>query len=383
MCPENGVSYHMAKAGKLNETDIAKILAKYKKGESMEAIGKRFRVSSKSIEYHVKKHGIYDPDRKKISETDKAKVIDLYKRNIPLVDIASQFDVTDWTISHWIKKWGIPLSKATRTRITNRNNVTELDIVAKYRELENVDKTAQYFNTSDVTIAKILKRHKVEGWKEQMRVFLDQNKDYVLERYRDGFGITTIARELNISYSTLYLNMRRWGIARSYPRVEEIRCKLEAEKTKIYEAYFDNSVGIEELAETYEISKSRMHIAFREWGWKTRTPSKDTSIERVIEKMLRQIDVVYTKQFKIQRRLYDFFVPSANLLIEAHGDYWHGNPRFYPVPNDLQKKNRSRDRIKASMAKTAGHRLIHFWECEINKRPERVRAKIEKALTNA
>lgn len=370
----------MAKSGRLDETDIIDILSRYEKGESMISIGKCFKVSAKSVEYHAKKRGVYDPDRGKLSDADRAEIIDMYKRHIPLVDIASRFGVTDWTISHWIKKWGIPLAKTMRTKVVNRNNVTELDVVAKYRELESVNKTAKHFNTSDVTIAKILKRHGVEGWRDQMRVFLDENKDYVLERYRDGFGVVSIARELNISYSTLYLNMRRWGIARSYPRVKEIRRTLETDKAKIHEAYFDNGVCIQELAETYEISRSRMHLAFKEWGWKARNPSRDTSIERIVEKMLKQIGVAYAKQFKIERRLYDFFVPSANLLIEVHGDYWHGNPRFYRTPSDLQKKNRNRDRIKTSLAKANRHRLVCFWECEINQRPERVRAKIEKAL---
>ena len=56
-------------------------------------------------------------------------------------------------------------------------------------------------------------------------------------------------------------------------------------------------------------------------------------------------------------RIYDEFVPP-NLLIEIHGDYWHGPER---------PKVQKRDVEKAVWAKDNGYHLVIIWEHEIKE----------------
>ena len=58
-----------------------------------------------------------------------------------------------------------------------------------------------------------------------------------------------------------------------------------------------------------------------------------------------------------------------NILIEAHGDYWHGNPSFF-AEEDLDKRQRrhmARDPLKAAGAEANGYALIVMWEHEIKE----------------
>lgn len=371
----------MAQAGKLDQKAQESISTLYRQGESYVDIAKLFGVSTKSIEYQVKRLGIYDKDRGKVPEEVKAMIIDMYAKNVPLAQIAEKVGVADRTISERLKRWNVPLKSTERTKIINRNNVTELDVVAKYRELESVNDTAAHFNTSDVTIAKILKRHKVKGVRTLIREFLEENKDFILERYRDGCGLITIAQEMGISYSTLYLNMHRWGVEIFYPGVKEIRQRLETDKDKIKDLYYNKNVSLSEIAEMYDISDGRMGRAAKEWGWEIRRFGIETWIEKHVETLLKDKAIEHKKQFPIENRIYDFFVPSVNLLIETHGNYWHGNPTMYTELDHIQLGGQKRDEIKLRLAKAYGHDIIYFWEKDISDRPEWVANELYNAIT--
>lgn len=70
--------------------------------------------------------------------------------------------------------------------------------------------------------------------------------------------------------------------------------------------------------------------------------------------------IEHTSQYRPEghSRIYDEFVPP-NILIEAHGDYWHG-PRH---PEYAERQ--ARDAEKAMWAKENGYLLVVMWEHEI------------------
>lgn len=374
----------MAAAHKVTARQIAQILRRYQRGEGCQSIGRRFDISGKSVEYHLKRAGVYQANRNGAEwEAKREEMVAMYATNVPMEEMVARFGTSAWNLSRRLKRWGVRLRPTERTKIVNRHNVTEIDIVAKYRETESVGKTAVYFDTSDVTIGKILKRQKVKGWRDEFREFMEANKAFILERYRDGFGLISVARELNISYSSLYLNMRRWGIARAYPGVKDIKERLEAGKDAIFDAHFNRKITMGELAETYDVSRSRIGLQFKAWGWTPIARGINTSIERAVEKMLKTMGVTHQKQFPLDRKRYDFYLPLVNTIIETHGDYWHGNPRLYAKLDGIQQINRKRDRVKRALAKAHGHRLITLWECDINEYPERIEKRLRELLPRA
>ena len=63
-------------------------------------------------------------------------------------------------------------------------------------------------------------------------------------------------------------------------------------------------------------------------------------------------------------KLYDFYIPSNNTLIEVDGVYWHGKNKKLNELNKTQLKNHKNDKIKTRLAKKHGYNLIRIWEDE-------------------
>lgn len=82
-----------------------------------------------------------------------------------------------------------------------------------------------------------------------------------------------------------------------------------------------------EWAKELEISHSYFNILVREFGIEHALSHEKTtsSIELVIENILKEINVPFDTQFKIKNRIADFYIPEYNLVIEADGHYWHSD----------------------------------------------------------
>jgi len=102
---------------------------------------------------------------------------------------------------------------------------------------------------------------------------------------------------------------------------------------------------------------------------------RSTKIEEKIKTILTNNSIEFKKNFftrcgsgKNEFRIYDFYLKEYNLLIEADGDYWHGNPKFYKksVLNKTQNKNIKNDIFKNELAIKKGFNIVRFWENEIN-----------------
>lgn len=83
---------------------------------------------------------------------------------------------------------------------------------------------------------------------------------------------------------------------------------------------------------------------------------------------------------------YDFGNKENKILIEVHGDYWHGNPKFYGDGDDLkplnetQIKKQNKDKIKQDFAVSHGFKLLHFWEYDIYNDTDKIILEIKQCL---
>ncbi len=107
---------------------------------------------------------------------------------------------------------------------------------------------------------------------------------------------------------------------------------------------------------------------FQQAAWK----AGETKIEKVIKYLLKKNDVPFKRNYYIyfneqEYKVYDFYLPLQNLLIEADGDYWHGNPERYDELNEMQSINKKNDAFKDELAKNEGMALLRFWESDINE----------------
>lgn len=113
-----------------------------------------------------------------------------------------------------------------------------------------------------------------------------------------------------------------------------------------------------------------------------RMERKPTAPEVAFEKILKEIGIDYTTQKIVGFYIYDFYIPSLNLLCEVDGDYFHSNPIKYEVVklNEMQKRNKIRDQKKTRYAKGCGYVLERFWETDILNNPSSIKEKIENML---
>lgn len=98
--------------------------------------------------------------------------------------------------------------------------------------------------------------------------------------------------------------------------------------------------------------------------------------ERFAKKFLDKLGVEYQTQFKAESigRYYDFYIPSANLLVEIDGSYWHTDPRLFEGKEltPTQKRNKQVDKDKDKWAVEHKIPLLRIWEKDINETPEKV-----------
>lgn len=57
-------------------------------------------------------------------------------------------------------------------------------------------------------------------------------------------------------------------------------------------------------------------------------------------------------------------------MIECQGDYWHGNPEYFDVLNEIQIKNKERDQNKLKYLQDNDINYLFLWENEIYKLSE-------------
>lgn len=89
---------------------------------------------------------------------------------------------------------------------------------------------------------------------------------------------------------------------------------------------------------------------------------------------LERLGIKYKYQFKAESigRYYDFYIPSANVIIEVDGCYYHGYGKTHKEKNPMQKHNERVDKQKDLWAALNGYKLIRIWENDINDNPSKV-----------
>ncbi len=118
----------------------------------------------------------------------------------------------------------------------------------------------------------------------------------------------------------------------------------------------------------------------------SRIRSRDTKIEKIINKKLSKAGVEFERQYKIVGRP-DFVIKDKKIAIFLDGDFWHGRQwkkDNYTPPSGYWKekitRNIRRDRKVDRTLRQQGWKVLRFWESEIEKDPSRCVQRILKEL---
>lgn len=109
---------------------------------------------------------------------------------------------------------------------------------------------------------------------------------------------------------------------------------------------------------------------------------KMTSPERVFSKMMKELGVEIVNQKVVKNKIYDFYIPSKNMVVEVDGDYWHANPLIYEGKelNKIQLKNVRNDKKKDSLAIGYGFLIERVWEHDLHNNYEEQKERFRKIL---
>jgi very-short-patch-repair endonuclease len=108
--------------------------------------------------------------------------------------------------------------------------------------------------------------------------------------------------------------------------------------------------------------------------------TKMTWPEKEFKKLLKELKVEFQVQKIVGNKIYDFYIPHVNMLVEVDGDYWHGNKEKFSVLNGLQEKVIRNDKFKDGLAAGLGFTLERVWENDLKVNYKVVKAKFKKLL---
>jgi very-short-patch-repair endonuclease len=90
-----------------------------------------------------------------------------------------------------------------------------------------------------------------------------------------------------------------------------------------------------------------------------------TGCEILMIELLELIKVKYETQKIVHGKIFDFYIPEKNTLIEVDGSYWHSYGLKVEDMSNIQLKIYKNDQKKDVLAKGLGYNLIRVWEHEL------------------
>ena len=105
---------------------------------------------------------------------------------------------------------------------------------------------------------------------------------------------------------------------------------------------------------------------------------KMTWPEREFKKMMDELGIKIESQKIVGGKIFDFFEPISNTLIEIDGNYYHGDREIYEELNPMQKRNKRNDEYKDVLAKGFGYKIERIWESDLKNNYDSIKKRIKK-----
>lgn len=146
------------------------------------------------------------------------------------------------------------------------------------------------------------------------------------------------------------------------------------------------------------MSKSKINWLLKQEKKKLKIPKTPTQKKNYIEKqakkmywnptgpeirlgeILDELKIYYFSQKIVKDKIFDYYIPKFNLLIEVDGDYFHGFGKEYKDLNEIQKRSNRNDKEKDVLAKGLGYDILRFWEHDIYNNPDFIKSEILKKI---
>jgi very-short-patch-repair endonuclease len=117
-------------------------------------------------------------------------------------------------------------------------------------------------------------------------------------------------------------------------------------------------------------------------GMAKRMDKNPTAPEKSFALILKELGIIYETQKIVGGKIYDFFIPSKNILVEVDGTYWHAKDKELKEMSSMQKKTFYNDIRKNAIAKNNGYEIERVWEDELKDNYELTKSRFKYLLTD-
>lgn len=205
---------------------------------------------------------------------------------------------------------------------------------------------------------------------------LNLDKEIIAINYKNGKTLAQIAEELGTTQMTILRRLKEMGVDRK-SATNWMSGSLNPMFNKTHSCETRQKIREATLKQFSDPDARKRHgILTAKQISQGRTGKKNNTLERELTKIIRlNVTKDFVTQYRINRHVFDFYIPKFNLLIEADGTFWHADPRRYPDRSKLsivQLKNLENDKIKNELATKEGYKLIRIWEFDVFNNPSEV-----------
>lgn len=186
-------------------------------------------------------------------------------------------------------------------------------------------------------------------------------------------------RKIKIKQRNLLCKNNHWCKSKSSDKIHEKRVIKRKENdtllNRVYIPWNKGKVNIYSVETIKKISDSALR-QFHAGVFRKTNP------ERIFEEILKELTIKYQYSFIYKRRQFDFLLSDKNIIIEIHGDFWHGNPKIWGTDEkplrDHQKMKRLDDAIKKTLVENDGFKYVEFWEYDLNHNRDDVKELVKE-----
>lgn len=253
--------------------------------------------------------------------------------------------------------------------LSNELGKTQNEILAKIRQLKKISK---------INLDKkcVVRDNEVQYCTTSKNTINETNKQNILLLAKsNGIKYISYKLQLNVYDLTLFLHKifdeksakLSWAIRqflKSFTKEEDI---FIFNNFNFYDKYFfSNKMQ----------NKNWKHICTRaklfglKSHYKFNFNNKKTGTEMLVAKLLKDNNIEFFEQKKIKYNeksyyIVDFLIKDTKIIVEANGDYWHGNPKLYSKLNNLQKKWKINEEIRLKTLTELGYTIFILWEYDL------------------
>lgn len=267
-----------------------------------------------------------------------------------------------------------------------------------------IDKFGVEYPAQDPELLEKMKQTNLNKYGVDIVSKLQLTKDKMKATNVEKYGVEYVSQVGDFRDKIISTSMERYG-ADSYSKTDEAKIKMKASNMEKYGVEYTAQVpsiiqtiqyskrssrgegyhgiidpeimrglyeagGTRLIRETFNVSSSTANVRLRACGVERTSSSLEAEIVAVIKKYYSG-PIIYRDRIVLEGKELDLLLPELGLAFECNGAYWH---------SELNGKDKNYHLAKTLGCEGKNIRLLHIWEHEWLRSPDKIESLIASAL---